>query len=102
MFRLEGDAWIKHLKSLCDTRFGQCEPPTEDKIIQVNRTEEHPKPIFINESLSPPEKEDLIQLICEYIDVFAWSYKDMPGLDPQVVMHSLNINLAAKLFKQHQ
>jgi len=27
----------------------------------------------------------------KYIDVFAWSYEDMPGLDPQVAMHRLNI-----------
>jgi len=41
-------------------------------------------PIFI--SLSPSEKEDLIRLIQEYIDVFTWNYEDMLGLDPQVAM----------------
>jgi len=38
----------------------------------------------------------------EYIDVFAWNYKDMPGLDPQVAMHRLNINPDAKPVKQQQ
>jgi len=42
----------------------------------------HPKLISISESLLPTEKQDLISLIREYIDVFAWSYEDMPGLDP--------------------
>jgi len=51
--------------------FEQHEPPAEDKT-QVNlRDEANPKPIFISESLSPFEKEDLMQLIWEYIDVFA-------------------------------
>jgi len=57
-------------------------------------------PIFISESLSPSEKEDLISLVREYIDVFAWNYEDMPGLDPRVAMHPLNINLDAKPVKK--
>ena len=60
--------------------------------MQVNLdSQDHPKPIFISESLSLIEKEELIILIMEYIDVFAWNYEDMPGFDPQVAMHRLNI-----------
>jgi len=52
-------------------RFEQHEPPTEDKVTQINLGDKaDPKPIFISESLSPSEKEDLIHLIREYIDVF--------------------------------
>ena len=36
-----------------------------------------PKPIFVGEGLSPSEREDLIKLIREYIDIFTWNYKDM-------------------------
>ena len=61
----------------------------------------HPKLISISESLSPTEKQNLISLIKEYIDVFAWSYEDI-GLDPQVTMHRLNIKLDAKTAKQQQ
>jgi len=32
----------------------------------------------------------------------AWNYEDMPGLDPQVVMHRLNIKPDAKPVKQQQ
>jgi len=60
----------------------------------------HPKLIYICEGLSPIEKQDLISLIREYIDIFAWSYEDMSGLDPQVAMHHLNIKLDAKPVKQ--
>ena len=38
----------------------------------------------------------------KYIDVFAWNYEDIPGLDPQVVMHRLNINPDTKPVKQQQ
>ena len=70
--------------TLWDIRFEQCEPPTDDKVIQINLgNETNPKPIFISESLSPSEKEDLVSLVREYINIFAWTYKDMPGLDPK-------------------
>ena len=65
-------------------------------------TEANPKPIFISESLSPSEKEDLIQLIREYIDVIAWNYEDMSGLDPQIDMNRLNINSDTKPVNQQQ
>jgi len=61
-----------------------------------------PKLISISESLSPTEKQDLILLICEYVDVFTWSYEDMPNHNPQVAMHHLNSKLDAKPVKQQQ
>jgi len=103
MIQSDTDPYIKHLNALWDTHFEQCEPPTEDWVIQINLGDEaNLKPIFISESLSPPEKEDLICLVRECIDVFAWNYEDMPGLDPQAVMPRLNINPDAKPVKQQQ
>ena len=86
-----------------EKRFELREPPTEDKVMQVNLgSQDHPKPIFISESLSLIEREELIILVKEYIDVFVWSYEDMPGLDPQVAMHRLNIKTDVKPVKQQQ
>ncbi|KAL6333875.1 hypothetical protein AAG906_039285 [Vitis piasezkii] len=34
---------------------------------------------------------ELIDLLRSYLDVFAWSYEDMPGLDPSIVQHHLPI-----------
>ncbi|KAI5397015.1 hypothetical protein KIW84_063008 [Lathyrus oleraceus] len=34
-------------------------------------------------------KKGLIELLREYVDVFAWSYEDMPGLDTYIVQHFL-------------
>jgi len=65
--------WEKH--------FEQRDPPTEDKVIQIDVGDQmHTKLISISESLSSIEKQDLIYLIKEYIDVFSWSYEDMPGV----------------------
>ena len=80
------DPWIKHLNTLWDIRFEQRVPPNEDKVTQINLGDEaNPKPIFISESLSPSEKEDLRQLIWEYIDVFAWNYEDMFGSNSRLL-----------------
>jgi len=93
MIQSDTDPWIKFLNALWDIRFEHRDPPTEDKMIQVNLINEaNPKLIFISKSLSPFETEGIIRLIQKYIDVFAGNYEDMPSLDPQVIMHCLNIN----------
>ena len=72
MIQADTYPWIQHLNTLWDIRFEQREPSTEDKITQVNLGyEDNPKPIFKSESLSLPEKEDLISLVRGYINVFA-------------------------------
>ena len=72
IIQADTDPWIKHLHTLWDIRFEQCEPPTEDKVTQINLGDEvNPKPIFISESLSPSGEEELISLVRENIDVFA-------------------------------
>ena len=92
--------WAQQISYQWEMRFEQREPPTEDEVIQVDvGDKDHPKPIFISKSLSPQEKEEYISLIREYIDVFAWSYEDMPGLDPEIAMHRLNIKPDAKPVK---
>src|SRR3954465_15266084 len=93
LFEDDDDPWIRYLNTPWDIRFEQCEPPTNDKLVQINLDDgTTPKPIFIGEDLPPTEREDLIKLIREYIDVFAWNYEDMSGLDSQVATHRLNID----------
>jgi len=77
------EPWAQQLDFQWEKRFEHRESPTENKVIQVNLgSQDHPKPIFISDSLSLTEKEELIALVREYIDVFAWNYEDMPGRDP--------------------
>jgi len=52
-------------------------------------TKEDKKEIKIGASLDPAVKKQIIELLKEYVDVFAWSYRDMPGLDTDIVMHRL-------------
>ena len=57
------------------------------------------KELRIGSSLSPDERSRLIDLLRSYLDVFAWSYEDMSGLDPTIVQHHLPILPHAKLVK---
>ena len=56
--------------------------------------------IRIDSSLSPDERSGLIDLLRSYLDVFSWSYEDMPGLDPTIVQHHLPILPHARPIKQ--
>ena len=57
-------------------------------IINLGIIEEHRK-IEIGKSLTPKDQKEFISLLSEFMDVFAWSYKDMPGIDQDIVEHKL-------------
>ena len=42
-------------------------------------TKEERKEVKIGTTLSPTTRKELIDLLQDYNDVFAWSYQDMPG-----------------------
>ena len=41
---------------------------------------------------SPTVRQDLASFLRMNQDVFAWSHEDMPGIDPSVIVHRLNVN----------
>ena len=41
-------------------------------------------------------KKDLVQFLRKNIDVFAWSHEDIPGIDPSVITHRLNVCPSSK------
>lgn len=56
-----------------------------------------PKLFFISSQLTAKENERLVELLKKYVDVFAWTYDEMPVLDPRLVVHSLNVGPETKL-----
>jgi hypothetical protein len=60
-----------------------------------------PRPTFINQNLKANYKAELIALLKEYADCFAWNYTEMPGLSRELVEHRLPIKEGFKPFKQH-
>ena len=53
--------------------------------------DDQPRELKIGSLLSTNERDRLIHLLRSYLDVFAWSYEDMLGLDPSIVQHHLPI-----------
>ena len=41
---------------------------------------------------SPTVRQDLANFLRRNQDIFAWSHKDMPGIDLSVIVHRLNVN----------
>ena len=54
-------------------------------------TEKERKEVKIGITLSPATRKELIDLLQDYNDVFAWSYQDMPDLDTDIVVHRLSL-----------
>jgi hypothetical protein len=59
-----------------------------------------PRLTFVNKNLSADYKADLIKLLKEYIDCFAWDYHEMPSLRHDLVEHRLPIKTGFKPYKQ--
>ncbi|KAM1308900.1 hypothetical protein ACFX2H_005652 [Malus domestica] len=76
---------------------------TVDDLKELNLgTEEEQKPIFVSALLRADEIEEYYQLLSEYKDVFAWTYKEMPGLDPVIAVHHLAVKPGTRPIKQTQ
>ena len=58
------------------------------------------RPTFIGTGLSEIEKRDLIEMLKENINCFAWSYDEMSGLAPEIAQHHLSVREAVKPVQQ--
>jgi hypothetical protein len=59
-----------------------------------------PRPTFINQNLKADYKVELIALLKEYINCFAWNDTEMPRLSRELVEHWLPIKNEFKPYKQ--
>lgn len=60
---------------------------------------EEAQPIFLMTNLKNEPKQVLLDLLMEFKYVFKWTYAQMPGLHPQLVMHKLNVKEGARPIK---
>ncbi|XP_075633633.1 uncharacterized protein LOC142606119 [Castanea sativa] len=76
---------------------------TVDELKEINLgTTEESRPTFISALLTPEEEEGYLKLLVEYKDVFAWTYKEMPGFNPSIALHHLVIKKGVCPVKQAQ
>ncbi|KAE8662571.1 No pollen germination related 2 [Hibiscus syriacus] len=75
--------------------------PHKEEVETVNLgTDEKIKEVKIGTTLTVQIKQELINLLQEFKDIFAWSYQDMPGLSTDIVIHKLPINPEYKPIQQ--
>ena len=58
-----------------------------------------PRPTFVNKTLETDLRDEMIGLLKEYSDCFAWNYTEMPGLSREIVEHRLPIKSGFRPFK---
>ncbi|KAL6322859.1 hypothetical protein AAG906_020859 [Vitis piasezkii] len=75
-------------------------PATEHTKVVDFSTADQPSELKIRLDLSTDESDCLIQLLKSYLNIFAWSYEDMPDLNPSIVQHHLPLLPHARLVKQ--
>ena len=56
--------------------------------------------VKIGTGIAASIREELIILLKDYQDIFAWSYQDMPGLSSDIVPHRLPLNPECPPVKQ--
>ena len=67
--------------------------PNIEEIEVVNLADqgENEKPVKIGVNFLEDMKLELIALLKEFKEIFAWSYQDMPGLDIEIVVHRIPV-----------
>jgi hypothetical protein len=79
---------------------GNMETITETLPINISRNPGIMENVFIGADCSPEEIQIYIDLFKELCDIFAWSYEEMPGIDPRIVEHEITTYPDAKPIRQ--
>jgi hypothetical protein len=58
-----------------------------------------PRPIFVNKNMSLEHKDAIIKLLKDYVDCFAWNYREMSRLSQELVEYRLPIKSGFRPYK---
>ena len=89
-----------HQQTMC---IGEQQTMTElvEELEEISLDESRPERMTRMGTLaSPLIRQDLAAFLRMNQDVFAWSHEDMLGIDPSVIVHRLNVNLASSPIRQ--
>ncbi|KAG5541026.1 hypothetical protein RHGRI_021048 [Rhododendron griersonianum] len=67
-----------------------------EDLVQVPINEDGTRFFLVGSELDEIERDQLIQFLKENIEVFAWTPYEMPGMSPDVIKHSLNVDPGRK------
>jgi hypothetical protein len=58
------------------------------------------RPTSVNKNMSLEHKDAIIKLLMDYVDCFAWKYREMPNLSRELVEHRLPMTSGFRPYKQ--
>ena len=70
---------------------------TKEVILFPERPEQT---VLIGKELSPEREAELLSFLRHNVDVFAWSPKDLPGIDRSIAEHRLDVDPSVKPIRQ--
>ena len=68
--------------------------------VDISDDPSHPKIIYLGDVLDAKERVIATALLKKYVNIFAFGYQDMLGMDPNVVVHNIVMKPDAKPVKQ--
>ena len=66
-------------------------------LVDEGKTE---KPVMIRVNFPNDMKDDLIALLKEFKEIFAWSYQDILGLNIEIVVHKIPVEFECLPMRQ--
>jgi hypothetical protein len=104
MTMMEEEEWeesnIKEFTKLIEQHEKTWEPAAEERETINMGNDQSKKELKIGTLITPKQRVELIAILHEYTDVFAWSYEDMPGLNTNIVVHKIPLKEGCKPVKQ--
>ncbi|XP_021733078.1 uncharacterized protein LOC110699873 [Chenopodium quinoa] len=79
-------------------QYGKPRPIEEDESIPLG--DDPARTVRVGKNLDPQLEKEIIQVLREYKDIFAFTADEMSGIDPEVMTHELNIKEGYKPVKQ--
>lgn len=77
-------------------------------VIQIEETDvvdcdispdSNPRLVKISRKLSQKQREAYVELMKQYLDIFAWSYEYLKLFDPEIIQHKIPLKPGSKPFK---
>jgi hypothetical protein len=89
------------LEQLFDRNKGKNPKQQIDKVLEFNiGTELDPRMVKIGEGTTEEERNEILYLIREFKDTFAWTYDDLRAYRGDVIQHVISLAEGAKPFRQ--
>jgi hypothetical protein len=70
----------------------------EEQLTKINLgSKENLQHVKISVDLEPVVSHQLIELLKEFKDIFAWTYKDLKGIPPDIAQHRIELHTSIPL-----